>query len=226
MSRKIFITYKYGDTSVLHLQRSGLWGITTVRDYVTELQDMFEKEDEINKGELDGQDLSEFKDSTIESKLRAKIYDSSLTIVMISKNMRDYYIPESDQWIPWEISYSLREPSRNGRTSKTNAMLAVVLPDVENKYEYYLIDNMCCEAYCRTILTQSLFGILKNNMFNMKKPITTNCPSAISGTVYHGESSYIPSVKWIDFISDYKQYVNRAIALRDRIDDYNIVKQV
>lgn len=52
----------------------------------------------------------------------------------------------------WEISYSLRETTRNDRTSHNNAILAVILPDQYGSYTYYDKNN--------------LFPILKSNIEN------------------------------------------------------------
>lgn len=224
MGRKIFISYKYGDTSVQHLNRNGYWDITKVRDYVDELQEKLSSTDHLNKGELDGEDLSQFKDETIASKLRDKIYDSSVTIVLISPEMKDSRLPENDQWIPWEVSYSLKEITRSDRTSRTNGVLAVVLPDSNGEYDYMLEAKSCCPSGCTLWHTNKLFSILKNNMFNKKVKVRNE--TAKCETAYKGYPSYIHMVRWSDFIANIDGYVSLAIYIRDNIEDYDIHKTV
>ena len=217
---KIFISYKYTDSNVRNLPSHGIY--TTVRHYVDYLQETISSY-HINKGEQDGEDLSCFKEETIASKLRDKIYDSTVTIVLISPEMKDRREREEDQWIPWEIAYSLRESTRNGRTSHTNAMLAVVLPDRTGSYGYFLDENYC--SCCNTIFykTDQLFGILARNMFNRKNP---NYGSCLYHTYQTGFYSYIHTVKWDKFITNPDYYIEIAKSIRDKADEYNISKTV
>lgn len=62
-----------------------------------------------------------------------------MTVVFISPNMRESDKADRDQWIPWEISYSLKEISRKTKTGKnvtrrSKTMVAVVLPDRNGSY--------------------------------------------------------------------------------------------
>jgi len=218
MGRKIFISYKYGDTNVRALPNIF---ITRARDYVTKLQTLIDSEDHINKGELDGQPLTQFEDERIASSLRDKIYDSSITIVLISRNMKATYTEEKDQWMPWEISYSLKEHSRNGRTSLSNAVLAVVLPDQLGNYDFYITHNPACNS--RILKTDVLFSVLRNNMFNNKSPNTKDCNGNI---IYYGEASYIHSVTWDDFISNINKFLDIATGINGNIENYRITKSV
>lgn len=221
MGRKIFISYKYADKLVKPL--NNVWGVTTVRDYVDLLQELIDETDNINKGENDGEDMSSLADSTIASKLGDKIFDSSVTIVFISKGMRELYKAEKDQWIPWEISYSLKEQSRNYGRSKTNAVLAIVLPDERGCYDYFITDTPCCRSYH----TDILFEILRKNMFNEKHPNTYHCDYC-GGYHYRGESSYIKSVKW-DEVSDKRsleEAIRQAVIIKNNINDYMVTKNL
>jgi hypothetical protein len=226
MSKKIFISYKYGDADVRPLQTGGLIGFsggTTARDYVDKLETLLDVNDHIYKGENDDESLEGFKDETIASKLQDKIYDSSVTLVLISKNMKDPSKREEDQWIPWEISYSLREKTRDGRTSSPNAILAIVIPDRAGSYEYFV--KPLCANGCVNWRNDSTFGIIGKNMFNRKTPKTSNCQNHPASAVHTGDDhSYIHPVKWDDFISNINGYIAVAMRMNENMDDYNIVK--
>lgn len=220
---KVFISYKYSDDDVLAL--SDIEN-TTVRDYVDKVQSLLKDLGiGINKGEGSDEDLSDFEEETIYKKLKDRIYDSSVTVVMMSPNMKLPNRYDKSQWIPWEIQYSLREETRDGVTSKTNAVLAVVLPDANGSYDYAITQNACCDKGCRTIHTDRFFTILKENMFNRNKPIVNECEK--NRELYYGEHSYIPCVKWVDFISLIKSMLDRVVDLRDKhIAEYDIWKSV
>lgn len=222
MARKIFISYKYGDTGVQHIPRYGEYDATTARHYVDALQAKLDAADHINKGEDDGEDMSGFKDETIESNLRNKIFDSSITIVLISKNMKDPYLAEDNQWIPWEIAYSMKEITRNGRTSGTNAMLAVVLPDENGNYSYVVNHYPCVTSWD----TASLFKILGSNMFNRNQKNLYQCQTC-RGYHHTGQDhSYIYPVKWSDFINNINAHLDHVVGHQSNLDHFDIVKEV
>ena len=120
MGRKIFVSYKYADENVYPVPNVSDYR-PKVRDYVTWLERKF----------------SDRSDDYIWMKLKDRIYDSTITIVLISPNMKEAYRWDKSQWIPWEIAYSVRETTRNDYTSHANAVLGVVLPDKYNRYDYY-----------------------------------------------------------------------------------------
>ena len=109
MGHKIFVSYKYADDDVKNLNYSEN---STVRDYVTELENRIDSSNHIFKGESEGEDLSNLSEDTIWEKLKNRIYDSTLTIVFISPKMKEEGNSDRNQWIPWEISYSLKETKR------------------------------------------------------------------------------------------------------------------
>lgn len=219
MGNKIFISYKYRDQTVYGNRK-------TVRDYVDELQGLLEKENHVNKGEPDDEDLSSLADDTIRQKLADRMYDSTVTIVMISPNMKESGKSERNQWIPWEVSYSLRIQDREkGGKSYPNAVLAVTLPDAYGSYEYYIQKKSCssCGNY-RTLMTRQLFPILHGNMFNLKKPSILDCSNHTS--LHTGECCYVISATWDEFVAKLDDYIERANSIRDNIDNYKMVKEL
>ena len=148
MGRKVFVSYKFKDNDVRELP--GVVQPTWPCDYVDYIKDKVLSDSDIYKGENSDEDISSWPEYAIWNHLKDKIYDSSITIVLISPNMKEPNRHQRSQWIPWEISYSLRETTRNDRTSHNNAILAVVLPNKQGSYSYYNKDN--------------LFPILKDNI--------------------------------------------------------------
>ncbi len=215
MGKKIFISYKYGDSNVQDLHIKSLFDpATTVRDYVNKLQEILDHELHIYKGEHDGDDLSDFKDSTIQTRLGEKIFDSSVTIILISPNMREYWTPESEQWIPWEISYSLRETTRGGRRSTANALLAIILPDNIGNYDY-IIEGQCEECNDYILRSGVAFSIIENNLCNSKFE-NDDCDCG----------SYIETIIWDDFIKNPDFWIDQALSKRECIEDYNVKKSI
>lgn len=138
--RKIFVSYKYKDTDVKPLPYVNRPAIC--RDYVDFIEKYLYVVEHVYKGEGSDEDLSDKNEDYIWSHLKDKLYDSSLTIVLISPNMKAPREWQRSQWIPWEISYSLREVTRKDRTSHSNAVLGVILPDRAGSYAYYDRDKL------------------------------------------------------------------------------------
>ncbi len=218
---KIFVSYKYRDDQVRPLP--GVYGATTVRDYVNLLAEHLTANGHIYKGEEEGEDLSGLSDEYIESLLRDRMFDSTVTIVLISRNMKEAK-SEREQWIPWEISYSLKEQTREDRTSHANAILAVVVPDSTHSYEYFVRDQGCLNG-CRTWETNSplIFKILGKNMFNRNEQKIQSC--ANHGQIHVGnDHSYAHPVKWDDFLRDINGYISLAVRTRENIEHYVLEK--
>lgn len=222
MGHKIFVSYKFADNQVKNLNGQQN---STARSYVDELENYFDSSSHIYKGEPRGEDLSELAEETIWSKLRDRIFDSTMTIVFISPGMKESWKAEKDQWIPWEVSFSLRTTTRkkqNGDTytSNPNAMLAVVLPDTNDSYKYFLEKKNCCDEKCLMHHTNKTFDIIRQNMFNLKSADTHICDSG--STVWIGDVSYIACVQWNDFIANIEGCINAAYNRQENINNYKI----
>lgn len=213
----VFITYKYRDSNVRDI--NGMY--TTVRDYVDILQEKFKGSHEIyDYSEHDGEDLSDLSEDTIRSKLSDKIFYTSVTIVLVSPNMNDGR-PEREQWIPWEISYSLQETRRASGRSGINGIVAVVLPDKNGSYGYVIEDKGCHW----TIHYDRLFDIIRKNRHNRKNLDPVRC-STCGCSVHQEDSSYMLLTKWDIFVKNPESYIDTAIRFRNEANQFNIVKRL
>lgn len=229
MARKVFVSYKYKDESVAKLKeiyydetKEGAEAIrwnTRVRDYVDVLQKKIGV-DNINLGEKDGESLNDFSDQQIETQLKQRIRQCSITIVMISKGMKEAGKSEKEQWIPWEISYSLRKVPTGGNTKQMNAVLGVVLPDETGSYDWYYTESSSCNSIYHH--TEKLFKILRDNMFNIRQKEFRECNGR---KIYMNDKpSLIETVKWEDFRynENYNHYIEEAIQIKENAELYDV----
>ena len=134
MSRKVFVSYKYQDYDVKALPSAT--PPTWPSDYVNYL-DVHILDGHIYKGENQDEDLSSYSEEYIWDHLKDKIWDSSITVLLISPNMKEPGKWDKSQWIPWELSYSLRLTTRKNYTSQRNSIVAVVLPNKNGSFDYF-----------------------------------------------------------------------------------------
>lgn len=184
MASKVFVSYKYADDNVARiyspLYSPYAYTKTTARSYVDDFIRRVQSTGcAVYKGERADEDLSYLEEDTIWQKLKGKIYDSTVTIVFISPNMRETCRQDRDQWIPWEIAFSLRETTRSDRTSHSNALLFVVLPDRNGRYDYFssmyhfdiVVDNIqngYAEVVCWTDFVTNIQGYIDKALWRKK----------------------------------------------------------
>lgn len=240
MGHKIFISYKYHDNSVCQNINHDLFeyntarGVITPRDYVNVIANYLDNHSpHYCKAEEDNNDLSKLSEEQIWRILKDKIYDSTLTIIMVSPRMKENDKTDRSQWIPWEIKYSLDNNTRHNSsgnlvTSSTNAMLAIVLPDINGSYSYYFESKKCCSDGCRLNKTHTLFKILRKNTFNLKKdPNIKKC--GYGDIIYFSDMhSYIPFYKWCDINSKEKieKAITHAYDIQSKKEQYDIDHEI
>lgn len=150
MGRKTFISYKYSEAQKL-------------RDDIIE---SLGKDGTYYQGETsDTPDLTDTSTENIKKNLKDMIYDTSVTIIVISPQMKE------SKWIDWEIEYSLRESSREGRTSKTNGVVGVIMKYQGNFNWIVSVNNNDDGCKPRIIDDTLLYQIINNNRFNLYPPV-------------------------------------------------------
>ncbi len=201
MARKTFISYKYSEAQNL---RDKI--IKKLGDDAT-----------FYKGETsDSPDLTDTSTENIKKNLTDMIYDTSVTIVIISPKMK------SSKWIDWEIEYSLKEITRKKRTSKTNGVVGVI-QKVNGGYDW-LVTRKTNPDGCsvRVINDDLLYEIIIKNRYNLQQKKYTcdqcKCISQLDG-------SYISLVDEEDFLDDPNKYIENAFKKSENADDFDLTKQ-
>lgn len=202
MAHKTFISYKYDEARELRDQIIKAMGDDAT--YYT--------------GETsDSPDLSDKTTDTIKKKLKDMIYGTSVTIVIISPNMR------KSKWIEWEIEYSLKEIKRDNQHSHSNGIVGIVMNDSSGTTDWLETHSSYADG-CKAVYHNPdlLFNIINNNRFNRtpQEYVCKNCRivDALSG-------SYISLIDQNNFLHNPSKYIENAFEKSQKLDNYNIHKE-
>ncbi|MBE0067697.1 TIR domain-containing protein [Thermoanaerobacterium thermosaccharolyticum] len=200
MARKTFISYKYSEAQRL-------------RDDIIEA--LGDDAKYYNGETSDSPDLTDTSTENIKKHLKDMIYETSVTIVIISPHMKE------SKWIDWEIEYSLKEIVRNDRTSRINGIVGVIMK-YNDGYNWFITKNVQSDGH-ETINynNEYLYPIIYNNHYNSNPPIYY-CKTCKSFDQLDG--SYISYIKEEDFLNDPQKYIENAYNKSKNTDNYDITK--
>jgi hypothetical protein len=200
MTHKTFISYKYSEAQRL-------------RDDI--IKALGEKASYYKGETSDSPDLTDYKTETIREHLKDMIFGTTVTIVIISPHMTE------SEWIDWEIEYSLREYSRNGKKSKSNGIVGVVMK-VDGGYDWLCSTTMHVDGHVSTNNDASkLYPIINNNRFN-QNPKVYSCE--VCKTVDRLSGSYISLIPEHEFLDDPDFFIENAYQKCQSVDKYIISK--
>ena len=186
MAHKTFISYKYDEAQRLR------------DDIITAIGDnaMY------YKGETsDSPDLTDTSTENIKKNLRDMMYDTSVTIVIISPNMK------KSKWIDWEIEYCLKDNTRKGRTSHTNGIVGVIMK-YNGGYNWFKSTHINDDGCSFIAYEESkVYDIINNNRFN-QDPKKYSCD--VCKTVNSLTGSYIAYVEEETFLNNPNKYIDNA----------------
>lgn len=195
MARKTFISYKYSD--VVEGKSNNL------RDrIITKLGDA----SRFYRGENGySPDLSSRSADYIKTKLKDMIRDTSVTIVILSPNMK------FSSWMNWEIAYSLTEITRENRTSLTNGVVCIV----QKQPTYYGFNDgySWMKNWSGEWDLSKCFEVIRLNQNNKKRYSTSRL-----------SSNYIDIVSEDAFLRDPNRYIEEAYE-KAKSDEYFINKR-
>lgn len=200
MAKKTFISYKFDEAQSLR------------DEIIKKLGDDIK----FYQGEkAESPDLTDTSTENIKNALTNMMYDTSVTIVIISPNIK------KSKWIDWEIEYCLKEISRQGRVSKTNGLVAVIQKS-EGGYSWFKKTNTHndgCQTYSYN--NHLVYEIINKNRFN-QKPTQYTCEKCKSFDML--AASYISYIEEEEFLSNPGKYIENAFEKSENAGKYDLKK--
>lgn len=201
MAHKTFISYKYSEAQDL-------------RDAILKA---LGDDASFYQGETsDSPDLTDKSTETIKKNLTDMMYNTSVTIVIISPNIKQ------SKWIDWEIEYCFKEISRQGRTSKTNGVLCIIMKS-NGGYGWFKLSNQQADGCSSSSYSEHLvYEIISENRYNQTPKVYT-CDTCKTINALTG--SYISYVEEETFLSNPHKYIDNAFEKSEDVDGYELTKQ-
>ena len=150
MGHKTFISYKYSEAQDL-------------RDRIIE---SLGDDATYYKGETsESPDLTNTSTENIKKNLKNMMYDTSVTIVIISPNMT------KSKWIDWEIEYCLKSITRKERTSHTNGVVGVIMKYNGGYSWIKTVTNNDDGCLSSSYDESKMYTIINENRFNQEPKV-------------------------------------------------------
>lgn len=186
MAHKTFISYKYDEAKKL-------------RDDI--INALGNDATYYNGETSDSPDMTDLKTDTIKRNLTNMMYGTSVTIVIISPNMK------KSKWINWEIEYCLKKTTRNERTSQTNGVVGVIMKH-NGGYGWFKKYNTNSDGCTSSYYEDSyLYDNIKKIRYN-QEPKKYSCN--VCETVDALTGSYMAFVEEEDFLNNPQKYIDNA----------------
>ncbi|MDL2322857.1 TIR domain-containing protein [Bacteroidales bacterium OttesenSCG-928-A17] len=201
MARKTFISYKYSEAQNL-------------RDKIIRA---LGNDAQYYQGETsDSPDLTDTSTDSIKNNLKDMMYNTSVTIVIISPSM------VKSKWIDWEIEYCLKEISRKDRKSYTNGVIGVIM-NVNGSADWLKIHSSNIHGSPTVSYKQEfLYPIIYKNRYN-STPALKHCHECNTYDFMNG--SYITLVDENDFLANPSYYIENAFDKSENTSKFDLTKQ-
>jgi hypothetical protein len=203
MARKTFISYKYSEAQNL---RDSILG--SLGENATYYQ-----------GETaDSPDLTDTTTDNIKENLKRMIHGTSVTIIVVSPNMIE------SEWIDWEVEYSLKEITREDKTSRTNGVVGVIMK-FNGSYDWLKTSKKKddgCTVW--TYDSSKIHPVIKNNRYNLKGDSRFSCKQCKCYNWLNG--SYVSLIEEDTFLGNPDKFIEGAYQKSEIFSDYDIIKQI